>query len=250
VWSTYLGGSDYDYVTGLALDQHRTVYVTGVTNSKNFPLKADLGTYAGTGGAQGFVTTLSGSLDSIVYYSTYTNTGYAFDAIAVDKALNVYLTGADGEHVPTTQGAVNKRSLNGDVFVSKLVIMDDLALGISASPSSSVAHGSNLVYTLAVTSKGPDFGYNVRLDDPLPVGTTFLSLASNGGTCTTPAVGATGTLHCVIRQLNKGDTFIATLTVKVTASIGSTLSNSANARSNMQDFVPANNKATFTSKVN
>ena len=250
VWSTYLGGSDYDFITGLALDQHRTVYVTGVTNSKNFPLKADLGTYAGTGGAQGFVTTLSGSLDSIVYYSTYTNTGYAVDAIAVDKALNVYLTGADGEHVPTTPGALNKRSLNGDVFVSKLVIMDDLALGISASPNSSVAHGSNLVYTLAVTSKGPDFGNNVRLDDPLPAGTTFLSLARNGGTCTTPAMGATGTVHCVIPQLNKGDTFIATLTVKVTASIGSTLSNSANARSDMQDFVPANNKAMFTSKVN
>jgi uncharacterized repeat protein (TIGR01451 family) len=248
VWSTYLGGSDYDHIGGLALDQHRTVYVSGLTHAKGFPLKGvALKPCSGVDG-NGFVTTLSGSLDSIVYYSTCTAIGA--DAIAVDKALNVYLTGGAGGNIPVTPGALNKRGKNGDVTVSKLVIMDDLALGISASPSSSVKHGSNLVYTLAVTSKGPDFGTNVRLDDSLPVGTTFLSLASNGGTCTTPAVGATGTLHCVIQQLNKGDTFIATLTVKVTASIGSTLSNSANARSDMQDFVPANNKATFTSKVN
>jgi uncharacterized repeat protein (TIGR01451 family) len=227
------------------------VYVAGVTYSSNFPLKAPIQSYTGRQ-YQKFVTTLSNSLDSISYYSTFFGTGGgAYDSgnFAIDKALNVYLTGASNGNVPVTTGALNKRDQGEDVFVSKLVIMDDLALGISASPSFSVKHGSNLTYTLAATSKGPDFGYNVRIDDPLPAGTSFVSFAASRGTCTAPVPLATGTLHCALQQLNKGDTFIVTLTVKVNAPSGTTLMNTATAVSNMQDFVPSNNKATFTSKV-
>jgi len=39
------------------------------------------------------------------------------------------------------------------------------------------------------------------------------------------------------------------LTIKVNALAGSTLSNTATTISNMQDFVPANNKATFSVNV-
>ena len=59
-------------------------------------------------------------------------------------------------------------------------MLNDLALGVSGS-SSAVVHGGNLTYTIAVTSKGPDFGYNVRIDDPLPGGTTFVSYNAVGG---------------------------------------------------------------------
>jgi uncharacterized repeat protein (TIGR01451 family) len=255
IWSTYLGGSGDDFITGLALDQFRQVYILGYTNSPNFPLKASLQVYKG--GEMGFITTLSGSLGSIAYYSTYFgNRPYFVNAIAVDKTLNVYLAGStEGGAIKPTSGALSTGTAvnpggSEDIFVSKLVIMDDLTLGISASPSLSVKHGSNLTYTLSATSKGPDFGYNVRIDDPLPAGTTFVSSASNGGTCTTPAPGATGTLHCTLPRLDKGDTFTVALTVKVNAVAGSTLSNTATAASNMQDFIPSNNKATYTSKVN
>ena len=58
VYSTYLGGTDYDDITGMAFDQYRQVYVTGYTQSKDFPLKAPL--QAPTSAyAQFFVTTLS-----------------------------------------------------------------------------------------------------------------------------------------------------------------------------------------------
>src|ERR1019366_4944048 len=69
IWSTYLGGSDYEFITGMVIDQYRQVYVTGITYSSNFPLKAPVQTKG-----KGFVTTLSGSLSSIVYYSTYFGT--------------------------------------------------------------------------------------------------------------------------------------------------------------------------------
>ena len=245
--STYLGGNDYDHIIGLVLDQHRQVYVVGVTWSSNFPLKASLTPFAGP--YHSFLTTLSGSLNSIVYYSTLFDLTLGPQAIAVDKLLNVYVTGAAAANSPVTPGALNRRGSAGDIFVSKLVIMDDLALGISG-PSGSVARGGNFNYTIAVTSKGPDFGYNVRIDDPMPAGTTFVSYNAGGGTCTAPPVGATGTLHCTLPQLNKGQTYTVTLTVKVNAVAGTTLSNTATTLSNMQDFVQSNNKGTLVTKVN
>ena len=250
VYSTYLGGTDYDDITSMALDQYRQVYVTGFTQSRDFPLKAPV--QARTNAyAQFFVTTLSSNLSSIVYYSTYFGTGSNRangGKIAVDKALNVYLTGFAGG-IPTTPGALSSPQTPYNIFVSKFVIMDDLALGVSASPSP-VVHGGNLTYTIAVTSKGPDFGYNVRVADTLPSGTTFVSYGAGGGTCVAPAVGAAGTLNCTLPQLNKGATWNVTLTVKVNAAKGTNLSNTAAAISNMQDFVPSNNSGTLTTKVN
>ena len=249
IWSTYLGGWGSDSISGIALDQNRTVYVAGETSSGNFPVKASL--YPSVSGKyQKFVTTLSGSLSSITYYSTYLGTG-SYSArhvgIAVDKALNVYLeSSTDGDILPTP-GALAHYPAN--VLVSKLAIMDDLALGLSGS-SSSVMHGNNFTYTVAVTSKGPDFGYNLRIDDSLPVGTTLVGYNAGGGTCTAPPVGSTGTLHCTLSQLNKGQTYTVTLTVKVNAIAGTTLSNTATTVSNMQDFVQSNNKGTLTTKVN
>ena len=113
-----------------------------------------------------------------------------------------------------------------------------------------MAHGANLTYNLALTSKGPDFGTNVRLSDVLPAGTTFVSYSAGYGTCTAPAVGATGTLTCALPQLNAGATWNVSLTVQVNAASGSNLTNSAVAASSMQDLVSANNSASVTTHVN
>jgi uncharacterized repeat protein (TIGR01451 family) len=244
--STYLGGSGDDFIHGLVLDQYRDVYVSGYTTSPNFPLKSPIQSYAGTSAApyQNFVTTLSPTLNSIPYYSTYFGSGASGDfgsgsfpagaKIAVDPALNVYLAGVDQGNVKPTPGAYSTGSTG--VYISKLVIMDDLALALSASPSP-VIHGSNLTYTIAVTSKGPDFGVNLQVSDTLPTGTTFVSYSAGGGTCTAPPVGSRGTLNCRLAQLNKGAAWTVRLTVKVATGLGTTLSNTAATKSNMQDFV-------------
>ena len=253
IWSTYLGGSGDDYIRSLALDRYRQVYVSGFTCSPNFPLKASIQTFAGCpgGNPQAFVTTLSSSLNSIQYYSTYLGGAGSYEAeIAVDPALNVYVAGNAFNNVHPTPGAYSVGSAASpfNIYISKLSIMDDLALAVSASPTP-VVQGSNLTYTMAVTSKGPDFGVNVRVSDTLPAGTTFVSYDAGGGTCTAPPVGSTGTLNCVLPQLNKGATWNVKLTVHVNAASGTTLSNTAATISNMQDFVIGNNSATTTTQV-
>ena len=251
IWSTYLGGSGDDEIQGLVLDQYRQVYVSGSTTSPDFPLKSPIQFYNGKGYTwQSFVATLSPSLSSIQYYSTYFGLGAnrGETTVAVDPALNVYLAGTEWNTVQPTPGAYSSGSTATGAFISKLVIMDDLSLTLNASPSP-VAHGSNLTYTMAVTSKGPDFGVNVRVSDTLPSGTTFVSYDAGGGTCTAPPVGSTGTLNCVLAQLNKGATWNVKLTVNVAAGSGTTLSNTAATISNMQDFVIGNNSAVITTPV-
>jgi len=237
VYSTLLngGGNTDNRIYGMALDAHRTVYVTGSTNSTAFPQKAPISQKCG-----GFLTTLNPTLSSLAYYSILVGGR----AVAIDKSLNAYVTGGI---CPATSGEL-KVGLQ-DVTVTKIVIMDDVAAHISASPSP-VAHGASLTYTLSATSNGPDFGYNVYINDPLPSGTTFVSDNAGGGTCTAPAVGTSGTLHCTLGTLNKGQTYTVTLTVKVNAAAGSTLTNRATVGSNMQDYTSSNNAATVATMVN
>src|SRR6185295_2616522 len=69
VYSTYLGGSYFDYATGIAADAQGNAYVTGKTGSVDFPTKMALQpAYAGVWDA--FVTKLTADGSALVY-STY-----------------------------------------------------------------------------------------------------------------------------------------------------------------------------------
>jgi uncharacterized repeat protein (TIGR01451 family) len=259
VWSTYLGGSGMDAITGLALDQYRQVYVTGYTNSPNFPLKAPVQAY--TGKLQYFVATLSGDLGSIVYYSTYFGTSaddyysnyHPRASLALDRALNVYVTGTTSGGVQSTPGALSTGTPGnpggqGDVFVSKLVIAADMGLALSSSPVTAV-HGSNLTYYLIAQNNGPDWAAYLKLYDLIPPGTTFVSFDAGGGTCTAPTVGDTGYLTCTLPRLDKGVAWQVKLVVKVNSPTGGYIVNQAHVRSNMQDLVWQNNYASLTTGV-
>ena len=69
VYSTYLGGSAWDYCNDIAVDTSGNAYVTGYTISTDFPTVSPIqGTHAGTKDA--FVAKINSSGSSLVY-STY-----------------------------------------------------------------------------------------------------------------------------------------------------------------------------------
>src|SRR6202011_5891026 len=71
----------------------------------------------------------------------------------------------------------------------------DLAV-VKTGPATATA-GTVISYTINVTNNGPNPAINASLTDTLPAGTTFVSLtAAAGWSCTTPAVGAGGTVSC------------------------------------------------------
>ncbi|MBV8518929.1 MAG: DUF11 domain-containing protein [Acidobacteria bacterium] len=107
-----------------------------------------------------------------------------------------------------------------------------------------VTPGSNLTYTITVTNGGPSVASTLAMTDTLPSGTTFVSLASPAGwSCTTPAVGASGTVTCNATTLVVGDA-VFTLVVNVDAAQTTTISNTASVTSATTDPNPGNESAT------
>ena len=93
VWSTYIGGTAQDEGHGIAVDGTGKVYVTGGTNSSDFPMKnAYQDSYPDSGTGEAVFVTKIASDGSSILYSTYllgynNNEGHA---IAVDDEGNAY----------------------------------------------------------------------------------------------------------------------------------------------------------------
>jgi hypothetical protein len=97
VYSTFLGGSFTDRGNAIAVDANGFIYVTGHTNSNDFPTKNALQANYGGGLDNAFVAKLNpqASGDDSLVYSTFLG-GSGSDkglGIAVDGAGNVYVAG-------------------------------------------------------------------------------------------------------------------------------------------------------------
>jgi hypothetical protein len=126
VYSTYLGGSSGEEADGIAVDLQGNAYVTGVTDSTNFPTTSGAfqAVHAGGNSQEAFVTKLDPVGSALVYSSYLGGSGYEVAyAIAVDPGGNAYVTGETGSSdYPTTPGAANTsfRGYFQDAFAAKI----------------------------------------------------------------------------------------------------------------------------------
>jgi len=123
IYSTFLGGSGGDSGSSIAVDSFGNAYVTGSTESSDFPRASALqSTYGGNGDA--FVAKLNATGSALVY-STYLG-GSQFDigsGIAVDGGGNAYITGSTASSSGfLLQGATQGTYGGGtsDAFVSEI----------------------------------------------------------------------------------------------------------------------------------
>jgi uncharacterized protein (TIGR03437 family) len=122
VYMTYLGGSNTDMIgnmtyggnltQGMAVDPAGNVYVTGTTQSFDFPVQGAIQATNTTNAPTGFVSKLNPAGSQLIY-STYIGGGVLNDnsitrpySIAADSSGNAYITGfTNSPKFPVTGGA-------------------------------------------------------------------------------------------------------------------------------------------------
>ena len=159
-YSTYLGGGGNEEGEGIAVDDRGNAYVTGWTQSSDFPTQNPYQTHRGGGDV--FVTKLSPS--GTLIYSTYlggSNEDYGY-GIAIYSSGEAYLTGTTGSSDFPTLNPYQTDQGGGDVFVTKL----------SGS-------GDSLLYSTYLGGEGGDYGRGIAVDGSGNAYVTGYTLSSN-----------------------------------------------------------------------
>ncbi|MCB0037375.1 MAG: SBBP repeat-containing protein, partial [Anaerolineales bacterium] len=137
VYGSALGGSGRDEANDIAVNPNGEVFVTGYTESTNFPVTSGVvGSSKGTGGNDGFVVRLQANAD--YSYATYLpgNTAEIGRGIAIDSNNNAYITG-----VYDSSG-------------------QDNALALKLNPT-----GTTTVYGTGFGGSAADEGYEIAVDE-------------------------------------------------------------------------------------
>jgi hypothetical protein len=208
VYSTYVGGSSWDWADAIAVDAQGNVYLGGNANSNDFPLTAGAFQKSNSGGEDGVVFKLNPT-GSALQYSTYLGgVGYeVIQSIAVDNVGDAYVTGVTGStNLPTTADALQgTQGGSFDAFITEL------------NPQ-----GSALVYSSYIGGSGMDWGYGIRLD---PKGEVYVSgVTSSSNFPTTPGAfksSSNGSVQTFVSKfaLHPVDTTPPLITVSVSPKI-------------------------------
>jgi hypothetical protein len=187
LYSTFIGGSGNDTASSIAIDANGNAYITGQTDSFNFPVSAGAVQTGNAGGSDVFVTKLNASGSAIVF-STYLggSSNELGNAIAIDSSQNIYLAGATASVDFPVSAAAFQATLGAsyDAFVTKLN-----------------ASGTAIVFSTYLGGSGSDQATALALDAS---GNAWLT----GSTSSTnfPAVNA---LHA--QAAGGNDVFVANL---------------------------------------
>ncbi len=150
VYSTFLGGSGFEFGTGIAVNPAGNAYVTGVGDSSNFPTTPGAFQTVKGAGQDAFVTKLSATGNDLAY-STFLG-GDEIDvgqSIALDAADNASVVGVTAStDFPTTADAIQSaHGGNNDAFITRLN-----------------ATGTGLVFSTYLGGSSGDAGLSVFVD--------------------------------------------------------------------------------------
>lgn len=210
VYSSYLGGADVDLGNAVDVDAKGQAYISGWTQSSNFPTTANAfdkthhynGPFpsgsAGQSGAEDVFLTRVSADGSKIEYSTYIG-GDGIDvayAINVHDEGSVYIAGGTrSTNFPTTAGAVDTtyNGVNGDQDVFLILMPAGETVCPAVATSSNYGAGKPGKYgvpslTMAAEAKVGQFGTamlsNASENSPyaILIGNQTQNLAFNGGT--------------------------------------------------------------------
>jgi hypothetical protein len=162
-YSGFIGGSLGDQAAGIAVDGSGNAYVTGSTESDDFPTTVGPG-LTFNGATDAFVVKVAASGTGLVYSGYIGGLGSDYGkGIAVDSSGNAYVTGYTNsyptEHFPVKVGPSLTYSYGDDAFVAKVN-----------------AAGTGLVYCGYIGGTGDDHGAAIAVD---PSGNAYVTGDTN-----------------------------------------------------------------------
>lgn len=186
VYATYLGGSGIDYGRGVAVDASGDAFVTGSTQSTDFPTMNPLQVGL-DGGSDAFLAEFDPTGASLLY-STYLGGGGADEALAValDGSGNPYIAGYTfSSDFPTQNAFQSTLSGSSDAFVTEI------------NPGT-----SSLVFSTYLGGSGTESAQSIAIDS---VGSIYVA----GETTSTSFPVATGAFQS--NNAGQGDAFVTKL---------------------------------------
>ncbi len=185
VYSTFIGGNNYENSNSVLIDSAGYIYIAGITASVDYPTTA--GVYQPSHDAgyyNNFVTKFNPAGSSLIY-STFVGEGICYTA-ATDREDNIYISGfTESNNYPTTPGAYQSTRKNlDDVFVTKLN-----STGTSLIYSTYIGgNGNELSFSIAVDNSGNAYiagkaFYSPSINYPTTPGSFQSTFGGQGGEC-------------------------------------------------------------------
>ncbi|MGA1866414.1 MAG: SBBP repeat-containing protein, partial [Thermoplasmatota archaeon] len=120
VFSTFIGGCDHEWLTGMELLEDGSIVIAGYTISNNFPNTTGAMDNTLDGYQDGFITRLSADGDALVYSSYFGGNNFDWiGSISVDDLGRTYVTGWTlSTDLPQTGGAENTSAISYLIYVA------------------------------------------------------------------------------------------------------------------------------------
>ncbi len=156
VYATYLGGSGLDRADALAIDSTGAAYVTGLTQSLNFPVTGTAFQLVAPGNNDAFVAKVDPT-GAILVYATYLGGADAEEgfAIGVDSSGNAYVAGQTQSSDFPVLNAVQSAPGGGTCGTS--VCPDGFVTVVNST-------GTGLVYSTYLGGSGSDGAFALAVD--------------------------------------------------------------------------------------
>lgn len=208
LYSTYLGGKNEDVANGIAVDNFGDAYVTGTTESPDFPVTpGSLNTECGGDGkcgaswnpqglivSNGFVAKLNPAGSGLIYSGFI---GYyelvRSQSIAVDNDQIVYVTGQTGPNLQVTV-TLDPKTPPPPPFPIMSAFQPLFGGATDAFVMKISASGSTILYSSYLGGGNEDIGYGIAIDGNANAYVTGLTYSANLPTVnpSQPAYGGAG----------------------------------------------------------
>ncbi len=149
VYSTYLGGSGDDGANSLTIDNDENIYITGWTNSPDFPTKDNYQEYHGDSTWDIIVTKINSKTKDIVF-STFIGekNSEVGRSIKLDSKNNIYITGYTTSKNFPLKNQYQEYQGHSDVFLLKLN-----------------SAGDNLIFSTCLGGEADEEANDIALDN-------------------------------------------------------------------------------------